>query len=237
MGWLFDLPQFPDGDFFNYNSSKLINIETRTTHYHYRLIDQNILYQLCPYLDEIKTYLQSSDGSNSNSLTIKHITPVSATFVQSTRNNNNNVIVNRQLIVKQQLEEAFFNGQSISMRKTVDFVSEQIASVCVKFLLNSVVFDFKKSIVEQFAKKRDQIDDQIESKTRINRFVVDALKQLKELCESEAKRICNDTISVSIQSLLGYDVLKQTKDVCVLIAMKRANERVEQWIQSHVTTS
>lgn len=51
-----------------------------------------------------------------------------------------------------QLEEAFFNGQPISMRKTVEFVSERIASTCVKHLCNSVVPNFKKQALADWKK-------------------------------------------------------------------------------------
>lgn len=51
-------------------------------------------------------------------------------------------------LLQQQLEEAFFNGQPLSLRKTVEFVSERVASACVKHICSAVVPPFKKSALE-----------------------------------------------------------------------------------------
>lgn len=49
-----------------------------------------------------------------------------------------------------QLEDAFFSGQPVSVKKTVDFVSERIASSCVKHICNSIVPVFKKQAFENW---------------------------------------------------------------------------------------
>lgn len=48
------------------------------------------------------------------------------------------------------LEEAFFNGQPVSVKKTVEFVSERVASTCVKHICNNIVPNFKKHAVEEW---------------------------------------------------------------------------------------
>lgn len=47
------------------------------------------------------------------------------------------------------MEEAFFNGQPASIRKTVEFVSERIASTCVKEIFNEIVPSYKKIALKQ----------------------------------------------------------------------------------------
>lgn len=86
LGWLFELPHFPDSEYFNFcvgahedgifcpkakhkfdKERKLDDLD---------IVDQNILYVCCPFLEEIKRLL-SSNALN-GSVTAKHITPVTA---------------------------------------------------------------------------------------------------------------------------------------------------------------
>lgn len=48
-----------------------------------------------------------------------------------------------------QLEEAFFSGQPASIRKTVEFVSERIASACVKHICHDIVPEFKRKSMKE----------------------------------------------------------------------------------------
>lgn len=81
LGWLFELPHFPDTEFFSH-LSEADNIEMDFENKQngekmlddLELVDQNILYTFCPYLEEIKKLLLT-DVSNNNA-TVKHITPV-----------------------------------------------------------------------------------------------------------------------------------------------------------------
>lgn len=82
LGWLFELPHFPDSEFYNFFLS-----ESSTVQYYKKshdkssldsliIIDQNILYTFCPYLERIKKILMTT--SLNNTVTVKHITPVTA---------------------------------------------------------------------------------------------------------------------------------------------------------------
>lgn len=53
------------------------------------------------------------------------------------------------LFFKVQLEEAFFSGQPASIRKTVEFVSERIASACVKHICHEIVPEFKRKSLKE----------------------------------------------------------------------------------------
>lgn len=82
LGWLFELPHFPDSEFFTYLSETEITMtnfkkkanKVRTLD-DLEIVDQNMLYIFCPYLEEIKKLL--TDVSNSQTK-VKHITPVTA---------------------------------------------------------------------------------------------------------------------------------------------------------------
>lgn len=84
LGWLFELPHFPDGLYFGYCSSTEAFKKTRRQDMEsdicldqLRMVDQHVLYTCCPYLKEIKKLLMLNSSHNENT-TVKHITPVTA---------------------------------------------------------------------------------------------------------------------------------------------------------------
>ncbi|VEN48881.1 unnamed protein product [Callosobruchus maculatus] len=140
LGWLFELPQFPDSEYLHFCVDCKSDIEQPQNCSgidDINIVDQDILYAFCPYLDEIKKLLTST--SSKSSVTIKHITPVTAvrSFEQ----------VNKKKF-EQQLEESFLNTQPVSMRKTIEFVSERIASACIKHICSEVVPNYKREALE-----------------------------------------------------------------------------------------
>lgn len=48
------------------------------------------------------------------------------------------------------MEEAFFGGQPASTRKTVDFVSERVASTCVKHICNTLLMTSRETNLNIF---------------------------------------------------------------------------------------
>lgn len=80
-----------------------------------------------------------------------------------------------------QLEEAFFGGQPASTRKTVDFVSERVASTCVKQICNTLLMSSRETNLNNFREilKRKQIGKQSEKfgeQRNITDFKVDFLE-------------------------------------------------------------
>ncbi|XP_018572391.1 codanin-1 [Anoplophora glabripennis] len=252
LGWLFELPHFPDSEYFNFCTEELeagisspgtpkTNSKTVKERKldHLDIIDQNVLYICCPFLEEIKKLLSSN--ALKGSVTVKHITPVTA--VQSSTK-----IANKRL--EQQLEEAFFNGQPLSLRKTVEFVSERVASACVKHICSTIVPSFKKTAVENVRNFLTSWTQQhnLNSPTRekslkaalkskVNQMTHSSLQTLKENCDAEVSTITSERIPTCIANLLSVDVLPQTRNVCVSIATRMCAERVQQWINSHVTSA
>lgn len=77
LGWLFELPHFPETDHLNLEISHFPDNKPEKTGLDYlEIVDQNVLYLCCPYLNEIKKIFTTN--SVVNTPTIKHITPVTA---------------------------------------------------------------------------------------------------------------------------------------------------------------
>lgn len=134
-----------------------------------------------------------------------------------------------------QLEEAFFNGQPVSIRKTVDFVSERISSACVKNICNKIVPEFKKESVREF-KKILKGFDKVESNLLQKQmdFTAICLKNLKNYCSDQVEIMIEERVETCIALLLSAEELPEVKRVCVWITKRMCLERVNQWINSHV---
>lgn len=78
LGWLFELPNFPDTEFYTNLNEMDIPLEIKNSNNKrlddLQMVDQHILYTFCPFLEEIKKLLLSDVSSNNT--TVKHITPV-----------------------------------------------------------------------------------------------------------------------------------------------------------------
>lgn len=90
LGWLFELSNFPDIEYFNFCTKSLIEksqkepCKTNGVHNSCRkgeldfkvVVNQSVLYLCCPYLEEIKKVLTAN--ASSNKVAVKYITPVTA---------------------------------------------------------------------------------------------------------------------------------------------------------------
>ncbi|CAH0548798.1 unnamed protein product [Brassicogethes aeneus] len=245
LGWLFELPSFPDTDFFNHidgtkeNPQKTENKSKKSPLDSLDIVDQNILYICCPYLSELKKLL--TNNTTQSHVTVKHITPVTAV-------KSSNDIAKKKL--EYQLEEAFFNGQPMSTRKTVEFVSERVASTCVKHICNTIVPNFKKNalkdlrkITEEWKNKTETLSEEETNiqknvlKQETNKLLQKNLENLKQLCLGEVTDAIKQKIPKSVENLLALDTLLATRDTCIAIATRTCLERVSHWVNVHVTSA
>lgn len=73
-----------------------------------------------------------------------------------------------------QIEEAFWHGQPSSVKKTVDFIVDRIASGCVKHICNTIIPSTKEKIIKNYVKSKEndfkkidfiQKDEDLDDKT------------------------------------------------------------------------
>ncbi|KAL6431550.1 hypothetical protein ACFW04_007253 [Cataglyphis niger] len=185
------------------------------------------------------------NGTNLSINSNKHITPVTSQLRKLGG-------TTRAKHLELQLEEAFFHGQPASTRKTVDFVSERVASTCVKYICNTMLAStretnlicFRRLLAHKHVEKDSDERSEL-SMNYYNQFKVSLLsdinmlankvsKDLKDQCEQTIPSICETRIATSIDSLLAEDSLTAVKEMCIKIATRMAMERINQWIQSHI---
>lgn len=210
------------------------------------IVDDAALRKCCPLID-LKVHTISTTNINHNVHgPNKHITPVSSQLHKSGSSNRK--------YLELQLEEAFFHGQPASTRKTVDFVSERVASTCVKHICNTLLafaretnlITFRELMKKTYKEKCKETqvvtnDTNIEINefksslsSEMNSLAFSASKDLKEQCEKNILQFCENRIVKSIESLLAEDSLMSVKKMCIKIAIRTAMERINQWIQSHI---
>ncbi|XP_043668252.1 codanin-1 [Vespula pensylvanica] len=209
------------------------------------IIDDAVLCKCCPITDlklhtmPTKNIKHNTRGPN------KHITPVSSQLHKFGTNSSKHLEL--------QLEEAFFHGQPASTRKTVDFVSERVASTCVKHICNTLLATaretnldaFRELMKKKYKERYKETQTITNGNTDISEFksslvnemtllAAAASKNLKEQCERSIPQLCENRIVKSIESLLAEDSLLPVKEMCIKIAIRIAIERINQWIQSHI---
>ncbi|XP_053970890.1 codanin-1 [Hylaeus volcanicus] len=269
LGWLFELPNFPK-DLYptwqkTYEARELQSLKQLDKHYVQKnallgepvasvtsskysldkldIINERTLRICCPVVG-VNASVTNSNGKTNHYSSNKHITPVSSQL-KSARSTG---VKHLEL----QLEEAFFHGQPASTRKTIDFVSERVASTCVKHICNTLLMSSRESNLNTFRKllKKKQSERQSEKVEELllndvtdfkaslandmNIFATNMSKELKDQCETFIPTICEARVAKSVESLLAEDSLASVKDMCIKIATRLATERIHQWIQSHI---
>ncbi|XP_076162125.1 codanin-1 like protein dlt isoform X2 [Ptiloglossa arizonensis] len=261
LGWLFELPNFPKDLYVTwqktYKFRELQSLKQLDKHYAQKnallgeplvsvtstkynldkldIINERTLRICCPLVRANLSLTNSNKKINDYSSN-KHITPVSSQLHKSARSAG---VKHLEL----QLEKAFFHGQPASTRKTVDFVSERVASTCVKHICSTLLMSSRETNLNTFRKilKKKQSEMQLETLTsfkvslesEMNTFATNTSKELKDQCETFIPTICEARVAKSIESLLAED-LASVKEMCVKIATRLATERINQWIQSHI---
>ncbi|XP_006625046.1 codanin-1 [Apis dorsata] len=207
------------------------------------IINERTLRICCPLVG-LNVSVSNSNANLNNYNSNKHITPVSSQLHKSAKSAG---IKHLEL----KLEEAFFGGQPASTRKTVDFVSERVASTCVKHICNTLLMSSRemnlnifREILEkkQIERQPEKIGDLLRNitdfkafvSTHMNTLATNMSKELKDQCEASIPGICELRVTKCMESLLAEDSLTSVKEMCTKIATRLAMERIHQWIQSHI---
>lgn len=267
IGWLIEQPNFPKNLYCNwqmrFNKMKIKNItitsgtikqdpslSIKETNNHQErnhhsldkinLIDVRALYICCPFLQEFKvllTYGKSSFGQGNTAN--RHITPVSSQLSQPSSET-------KAKTIQLQLEEAFFHGQQRSVKNTVDFVAERVASSCVKFICRTLVPEIKDKHLlimkraldaDKGMDKKTTDDSQDTSRMMSDKFpdiVQVIVVDLRNKCDTVVPEMSKTRVKNAIVSLIAEDMHQQVKDMCVMITTRMSLERINQWMDSYV---
>lgn len=89
LGWLFDLPHFPQ-EFFYESITCNVSVASENAIDYYDLIDESILFELCPILKDVNVLLSTCKVSHDQKDmgSFRHITPVSLSLNMEDRMRN-----------------------------------------------------------------------------------------------------------------------------------------------------
>lgn len=270
LSWLFDLPNFPRDFYIAFQKTCKIKelkglkqmekfsekkrnshsvdcvIPVKSSLDKLDIITERTMRMCCPRTESALTVFHGGNGTNLNINSNKHITPVTSQLRKL------GGTTTRAKHLELQLEEAFFHGQPASTRKTVDFVSERVASTCVKRICNTLLATSREANLNSFRKilKRKHVENDSDEQGELSRnyfnefkallvsdmntLANNASRELKDQCEKAIPGICETRVAASIESLLAEDSLAAVKEMCIKIATRMAMERINQWIQSHI---
>uniref|UniRef100_A0A1B0DLB3 Codanin-1 C-terminal domain-containing protein n=1 Tax=Phlebotomus papatasi TaxID=29031 RepID=A0A1B0DLB3_PHLPP len=172
LGWLFDRPNIPVDDYYDYRRKLEVSWVKKPQNRRKngrREIERNLLKSLnpileailnvaCPFLGDFRLSVMPAKATKVVSRTgrYRHITtksPAKKTAAQD---------------AQKQLTDAFLQSQSPSMRKIVDFVTERVTSAAIKNFQVLYFLDIKKATQREIA--QIQADDQMVILERLQRI-------------------------------------------------------------------
>ncbi|MBN3311902.1 CDAN1 protein, partial [Atractosteus spatula] len=222
LGWLFQIPAFPEELFFGSDFEEGLKTVERSAASEgldcLCLVDQHLLYTCCPYLSEFRKLLAAfvAGSTAKNGGIIRKITPTSAEPQQPP------VPLSQQKL-QAELEQAFFHNQPPSLRRTVEFVAERVGSNCVKHIKATLVSELvqrgeamlREGLSEDQAsvlKLRDSICTQLCEKGWV------ALDCGRQFCAAKGP----EAIRVLLPEETSAAVLQTSKDITVRLATEKA---------------
>lgn len=231
LGWLFQIPVFPEDLFFSTDLKEEIKeIENNTSTQGLDtlpLVDQQLLYTCCPYLGEFRKLLAAfvaGSTSKSGGL-IRKITPTSAEprGTPTTRS---------QQKLQVDLEQAFFHNQPPSLRRTVEFVAERIGSNCVKHIKATLVLELVQGGEKTL---RDGLGLDGVNTAKLNESICAQLCDAGMQALEKATRFCSEYAPGAVRVLLPLETSPAVLTTAESITTRLATEKACSWLSSNIT--
>ncbi|XP_048487884.1 uncharacterized protein LOC119694685 [Plutella xylostella] len=131
LGWLFDLPHFPQESFYEkFSEFKMAETSVASAENIDSLdvIDESIIFESCPFLKDVNVLLVTSKPSQDakEASSFRHITPVTMTLNPEDR------IKNKEKEIQARLEQEYLKSLPSSTRRVLELISERARASCVK---------------------------------------------------------------------------------------------------------
>lgn len=256
LSWFFDQPHFPrpllgQPDDELLPSGELLTLlrncqrpaeptsPARRLDHSSPLVDSTLMYQCCPCLWTWKQLLMDfafSDARSHGDRSVagRKITPISAEGGESpSKGLNSSVTKTPTKSLQLSLQENFFQNQPSSVRRTVDFVAERLASNIVRDVRHQLI---PRAALEAQAAIRSWPTDEDDTKHQQR---IDELS--RRLCDQVRRDAMartgsqSDLLDSTVTALLPNDVLPAVRQVCSAVAAHEIREKVTDWINLHVT--
>ncbi|KAG9336800.1 hypothetical protein JZ751_003148 [Albula glossodonta] len=231
LGWLFQIPVFPDDLFFSSEleeEKELLEKPTATQGLDcLPLVDQQLLYTCCPFLNEFRKLLAAfvAGSTAKNGGLIRKITPTSAEprEPKATRS---------QQKLQVELEQAFFHNQPPSLRRTVEFVAERVASNCVKHIKATLVSELVHSGEQKLLEGLGSDDVSV---LKLNDSICAQLCDRGRQALERGTRFCSEKGPEAVRVLLPEETSPAVLTTSENITVRLATEKACDWLSSNIT--
>ncbi|CAK1546387.1 unnamed protein product [Leptosia nina] len=225
LGWLFDLPHFPRE--LSSEKAKIdfkIDVDTIDSN---EVIDESVLFELCPFLRDINVLL-TCKASEGDIGTFRHITPISLTV------NTEDRIRNKERELQARLEEEFLKSQPSSTRRVLELVIERVTSSAVKELTTNALVDARKRCSEMAFRLVSKSKDK--GKTTLlpalEQLYTEQLEHLRKTSLEQSRACMKSRVSSALSALLPSAVAPLHAPL-VAFASKACNAKLVKWMTEH----
>ncbi|GLV38328.1 discs lost [Carabus blaptoides fortunei] len=249
LGWLFELRHFPIETYYKWLpcqyhfTSQQEDVDDPPTFQCFvdqlDLVDENVLYSVCPYLYEIRSLLTSSTENNTDRPgPAKYIRPITTSI------NDPDTEEKRRKKIENDMEQLFFQNHPSSLRRVVDFVIERVTSASVKHVWPTMVPKHRADAMEclenhlkhlneyNFIQKQSGLSCcKAFSKCLAFRKVDEMRLEFNEEMTRQVYNRCTE----SIGALLTDELFKTVGSVAIDIAKKHAHQKISEWFTTHIT--
>jgi len=148
--------------------------------------------------------------------------------------------LNKEALLQTHLEESFFHNQPKSLRRTVEYLSERLASNIIKKIRQDLVPAERNAVVENLKHSIPPcpgIADPIHTVliAKVPDLASSSLQKIKASSLSLLTNTLRPDCQAALDLLLASDTSQSAKETCTAISVRTVEEKVWQWVGQHVT--
>ncbi|CAN0246597.1 unnamed protein product [Lampetra fluviatilis] len=222
LGWLFQVPSFPDEVFFAELPQRVLEDPSGGGLDTLPLVDQQLLFTCCPYIGELRRLLATSlgGGTGRNGGFIRKINP---TAMEPS-------VGLSQRQTQTELEQAFFHNLPASLKRTVEFVAERTCSNCVKHIRATLL----AGLVEEGEARVSALAGGVPADLTLQDVCTQLSGQGTAAALDAAQRFCATKAPQVMRLLLPEELSPQVVSTAADIVVRLAQEKAAQWLNSNV---
>ena len=236
LGWLFEKKTFPREVLIlsQVNGADSQKLPCGDSLDLAEVVTSGLVRQCCPWVGEVRTLLQQWEGGKRGSQlsldkseaggTYRKITPLAAPLDKKGK-------LDKESVAQTRLEESFFHNQPKSLRRTVEYVSERMASDVIKKIRQIVVPGEKKKFTECL--KEAKLSGVLVSK--VSQYSQQSYDKVRAHTDTRLGDSLRSDCEAVLLLLLAFDTSPAVRGTCVSICVRTVAEKVGQWLEQHVT--
>ncbi|KAG4073020.1 hypothetical protein HA402_009439 [Bradysia odoriphaga] len=180
---------------------------------------ENILNAACPFLRDFRVSIMPAKYSKtvSRSGKYRHITTQKASETKTSRDTHDQT----------KLAEAFLQSQSLSVRRTIEFVIERTVSAVIKDFQIEILVPMKREVNEGLT-TIIETDKRKVANEMFERFT-NAQQQLNKKWDECVPQMTRERVKKAFDALLPNETLSIVKQTCTNLAVEKCKLKANEW--------